>query len=274
MERVSVNGVDLEFAAQGAGDPVLLVHGASIADGLAPLLAEPALTGRNRLITYHRRGYAGSSRGEGPVSIAQQAADARAVLRRAGVERAHFVGHSAGGVIALQLALDTPEAVHSLALLEPGLVLQVPGCGPFFEALGPVLEAYQAGDKAGAIDVFLGGVIGPDYRATLDRVLPAGWFEQAVADADTTFQVDLPALEEWKFSRDLAGRISQPVLAVLGAESAPVFVEVHELVQQWLPRAEPVVLPGATHGLQMQNPRGVAEALAGFFARHPLPVAA
>jgi len=42
----------------------------------------------------------------------------------------------------------------------------------------------------------------------------------------------------------------------------------------WLPQAEPFILPGATHALQMQNPRGMAEALAGFFARHPLPVAA
>jgi pimeloyl-ACP methyl ester carboxylesterase len=274
MERLSINGVDLEFDVQGTGEPVLLVHGASIADAFAPLLVEPALAGRYRLITYHRRGYAGSSRTDQPVSIAQQAADARAVLRHAGVERAHIVGHSFGGVVALQLALDAPEAVHSLALLEPGLVHQVPGGGPFFEAMGPMLEAYQAGDKAGAIDGLERAVMGPDYRSALDLVLPAGWFEQAVADADTFLQVDLPALEPWEFSRELAGRITQPVLAVLGAESAPVFVEVHELVQQWLPQAEPFVLPGATHGLQDQNPRGMAEALAGFFARHPLPVAA
>jgi len=48
----------------------------------------------------------------------------------------------------------------------------------------------------------------------------------------------------------------------------------HRLVRRWLPQAEPFVLPGATHTLPMQNPRGLAEALAGFFARHPLAVPA
>jgi pimeloyl-ACP methyl ester carboxylesterase len=153
-------------------------------------------------------------------------------------------------------------------------VLMVPSADQFFAAMDPILAAYQAGDKAAAIDGFLRGVLRPDYRPALDPVLPAGWFEQAVADADTFFGVELPALQEWPFSREQAGGISQPVLAVLGAESVPVSVEVHELVQRWLPQAEPYVLPGATHGLQMENPRGLAEALAGFFARHPLPVAA
>ena len=64
------------------------------------------------------------------------------------------------------------------------------------------------------------------------------------------------------------------VLAVLGAKSGPMFVEGHALVRQWIPQSEAFVLPGATHTLQMENPRGLAEALTGFFARHPLPIPA
>jgi 3-oxoadipate enol-lactonase len=273
MERISVNGVDLEFEVRGTGEPVLLIHGSIIADAFAPLLAEPALTGRHRLISYHRRGYAGSSHPDGPLSIAQQAADTRAVLHELGIERAHVVGQSTGGAIALQLALAAPDVVHSLALLEPAL-LMVPSAPQFFAGMAPIQQAYETGDTTAAIDGFLQAVCGADYRAAMSATLPAGWFEQAEADADTFFQVELPALQAWAFSRELAGRITQPVLAVLGAESVPISVEMHELVQEWLPQAEPFVLPGATHGLQMMNPRGVAEALAGFFARHPLPVAA
>ncbi|MGD9893084.1 MAG: alpha/beta fold hydrolase, partial [Dehalococcoidia bacterium] len=126
MERMTVDGADLEIEVRGTGEPVLLVHGALIADAFAPLLAESALTERYRLIQYHRQGYAGSSRVDRPVSIEQQTADARAVLRHVGVERAHIAGHSYGGVIALQLALDAPEVVQSLVLLEAGLVHLVP----------------------------------------------------------------------------------------------------------------------------------------------------
>jgi pimeloyl-ACP methyl ester carboxylesterase len=123
MDQIHVNGVSLEVEVHGSGTPVLLIHGAIIADAFAPLLAEPALTGPYRLIPYHRRGFGGSTHLQAPVSTADQAVDARAVLRQLGVERAHVVGHSYGGAIALQLALDAPEAVHSLALLEPPLLM-------------------------------------------------------------------------------------------------------------------------------------------------------
>jgi hypothetical protein len=61
---------------------------------------------------------------------------------------------------------------------------------------------------------------------------------------------------------------TQPVLAVIGADSHtlwPGWVEVHNLTQAWLPRSEAFVLAGATHGLQMMNPQGMAAGLAGFF---------
>ena len=124
----------------------MCIHGALIADAFAPLLAEPVLTTRYRLIHYHRRGYAGSTNPTGPVSIAQEAADCRALLRHLGVERAHVAGHSLGGAIALQLALDAPEAVHSLVLLEPGL-FDVPSGALLAEALAPPIRLYEAGQK-------------------------------------------------------------------------------------------------------------------------------
>ena len=271
MNRAQIDGKVLEYEVRGAGEPVVLVHGAHLADAFAPLLAEPALTERYQLILYHRRGFAGSTHAEDPLSIAQQAADCRALMDHLGVRRAHVAGHSYGGVIGLQLALDYPDMVHSLALLEPAL-MSVPSTPQLMEALGPIMQRYEAGDKMGAVDDFLQTVVGPEYRSVLDRVLP-GAFEQAVADADTFFQIELPALGQWSFTQAEAGRITQPVLAVLGADSHtlwPGWVEVHDLVQDWLPQSEAFVLEGATHGLQMMNPQGMAEGLAGFFARHPL----
>jgi pimeloyl-ACP methyl ester carboxylesterase len=82
-----------------------------------------------------------------------------------GVACAHVVGHSYGGTIALQLALDAPEAVHSLALLEPALLSAVPGASQFMEAMGPVLQMYEAGNKA--------GVVGMQLWGTFDHVILA-----------------------------------------------------------------------------------------------------
>jgi pimeloyl-ACP methyl ester carboxylesterase len=272
MNRAQIDGSALEYKVRGAGEPVVLVHGSHIADAFAPLLAESVLTERYRLIQYHRRGFAGSTHPDGPLSIVQQAADCRALMQHLSVPCAHVVGHSYGGAIALQLALDAPQAVHSLALLEPAL-LTVPSAPQFMEALGPVLQMYETGNKTGAVDSFLQAVVGPEYRSVLDRVLPDA-FAQATTDADTFFRIELPALQQWSFTQADAGRITQPVLTVLGGDSHtlwPGWIEVHQLVQVWLPQAEAFVLKGTTHGLQLIDPRGMAEGLAGFFARHPLP---
>jgi len=276
MQRARTrDGAELEFEITGTGDPVLLIHGALIAEAYAPLCAEPAVNSRYRLVRYHRRGYAGSSPVKAPFSLGQQAADCRALLGHLGIEHAHVVGHSSGGVIALRLALDAPELVHSLILLEPAL-LDVPSGALLVEALGPVLEQYGAGNKEGAVDSFARWAIGPDYRGWLDRLIPGG-FQQAVANADTFFGVELPSMHEWHLTRDDSRRITQPVLGVLGAGSAsiwPGWNEVQERLREWLPQTEPFVLAGSNHALEERDPRGIAEAMAPFLARHPMPVRA
>jgi pimeloyl-ACP methyl ester carboxylesterase len=278
MTQARIDGVQIEYEVRGEGEPVILIHAALCAQWFKPLLGEPALD-RYRLIRYDRAGYGGSSRVAGSVSIAEQAAHCRSLMQHLGIRRAHIVGHSSGGVMAIQLALDAPEAVHSLALLEPALMTPTSGPQVAQTVLMPALERYRCGDKAGAVDLFLRGVAGPDYRLALERGLP-GAFEQCVADADAFFAQEMPALRAWSFSRDDAQRIVQPVFALTGERSddvrpagktgARVFQERHELLLSWIGHAEPFVLPGATHLLQVENPGGMAQALAAFFARHPI----
>jgi pimeloyl-ACP methyl ester carboxylesterase len=270
MDRAVINDVALEFKVQGNGEPVLLIHPGIFADWFTPLLQEPTLS-RYRLVHYHRVGCAGSSRVAGPVSLGQQAAHSRFLLQHLGIARAHVVGHSSSGNIALQLALDAPDVVQSLAVLEPAL-MSVPSAATSRAFVGTALQLYRAGDKPGAIDTFLGGACGPDYRAVLDRVLP-GAFDQHVADADTFFEQEFPALQQWSFGREDATRVTQPVLAVVGAlslERNPIWGERQRLLLDWLPNVEPFVLPRATHLLEVENPGALAEGLAAFFARHPL----
>jgi pimeloyl-ACP methyl ester carboxylesterase len=270
MERARTDGADLAYEVSGTGEPVVFIHGAFIADTFRPLLAEPSLVSRFRLILYHRRGYAASSHAAGPVSVAQQAADCCALLRHVGSERAHVVGHSYGGCVALQLALDYPNVVHSLALLEPGLIVGSSAQG-YREALVRGAERYREAGAAVAVDEFL-EARWPGYGATLERVLP-GAVAQAVADAETCFEHELTGLLDWNFGEAEARRISQPALSVLGGESDALwsrFGETHRLLLAWLPQAEGFVLPGTTHLMQLQDPHGMAEALAAFWARHLL----
>ena len=247
MNRTSLDGADLEYEVSGTGEPVVFIHGAFIADTFRPLLVEPNLVGRYRLILYHRRGYVGSSRASGPVSVDKKAADCRALLRHLGV-------------------------VHSLALLEPALMVGTSAQG-YRESLARGEERYREAGAAAVMDEFLQARWpGPGYRAVLDRVRP-GAFAQAVDDAGTWFERELPGQLCWRFGEAEARRISQPTLSVLGGESDALwsrFGETHRLLLTWLPHAEGFVLPGTTHFMLLQDPQGMAETLAAFWARHPL----
>jgi pimeloyl-ACP methyl ester carboxylesterase len=233
-----------------------------------PLLDAPALSHGYRLLTYHRAGFGASGRAVGPISIADHAEHCRRLMRHVGIERAHLVGHSSSAAIALQLALDAPEAVNTLTLMDvarpaPQTETQAAFARTFAQ---PAIERYRAGDTRAAVDTFLRGVFGPEYRPALDRGLQ-GAFEQAIADADAFFGQELPALYQWSFDEQDARQVAQPVLVVLGARSASTFGERRDLLLSWLPNAEPFDLPDASHLLHVENPDGVADALAGFVAR-------
>jgi pimeloyl-ACP methyl ester carboxylesterase len=97
----------------------MLVQTALSADELLPLARQPALANGFRTVLVHRRGYAGSSPVDGPGSIKRDAADCREVIAALEIGRAHVVGLSYSGAVALQLAVDAPACVHTLTLLEP-----------------------------------------------------------------------------------------------------------------------------------------------------------
>jgi pimeloyl-ACP methyl ester carboxylesterase len=269
MQDAEINGVTLELWDRGSGEPVVFVHG-SMGDECAAVLVEPALASQFRVIHYHRRGYGNSERPEAPVTMRQQAADCRAVMQYLGVERAHCVGQSYGGAILLQMALDFPDAVHSLALLEPALPSVLGNSQAFTETVGKVVALYSSEDRAGALATFGEEVAGADFRAVFDQTLPPGHFERWVADADTIFQSDLPALQQWQFTHEDAVRITKPVLNLRGANTRPYFKEIHETVRTWLPRAEHSELADATHAILQTNPEGAAERLVSFFSLHPM----
>ena len=286
MERAQVNGVELEYEVRGAGEPVLLLHGGLLPDENTPLAKEPALTDKYQVINYHRRGFAGSSRPQGRAQIGDQVADARALLQYLGVDRAHVVGHSLGGVIGVQLALDAPDSVHSLALMEPALmsaIAKVEGAGrpdaaqnqqQFIAGMQRVQQIYETGDRRAALTAFLETRAGEAFRGVLDWLQTTGEFDQAVKDADTFLLVEMPAAYAWNFTPEDAKRIKQPLVSILGSHSPERAQKVHAILKEWVPQTESLVLPNAEHALALMDPPGIAQALSGWLARHPMSVPA
>jgi 3-oxoadipate enol-lactonase len=259
LSRMKVNGGELEYEVRGTGDPVLLIHGTGVAATFAPTMTQPSLSAY-RLIRFHRRGFAGSSRAPVPFTIKDQAADAAALLKGLGVTRAHIVGHSFGGMVALQLALDQPQMVRSLVVAEPPIFNPNAPTSPF----AALEKAYTSGDKLGAMNTFSTMSYGADWRTLAARV--PGGPAQVEADVDTVFQSEAPSMVKWGFGEAEAQRIRQPIIYVTGGGRHGGSLKQ---LSVWIPKLESRVVPGVTHAMLMEDPKAVAEAIAEFLNRQP-----
>ena len=214
MEQAAIDGIEVEYELQGSGEPVVVIHWGVSARWAEPLLAEPILAERYRVLRYHRVGFGRSSRVEGPISVADHAEHCRLLLRQLGIEHAHVVGHSCSGLIALQLALDAPGAVQSLALMDARGLL------PQRRLRRPSFARWQQRQSAGIARATSPArwTSGPgESRSGLLRPARSGLpglFEEILACADTFFAQELPAVRS-------SGRSPRPMRATSHNPSLP-----------------------------------------------------
>lgn len=261
LQRMAVNGGEIEYEVRGAGEPVLLIHGTGVAATFWTVMEAPALAGY-KLIRMHRRGFAGSSRTPVPFSLKDHAADARALLEGLGISKAHIVGHSVGAMVSLQLALDAPALVHDLIIAEPPIFN--PDAPP--QAFIDLTNQYKAGDKIGAMDTFSTMSYGAEWRALASRV--PGGPEQVLTDVDTVYMTEVPAMTSWVFNAETSKRITQPIIYVTGG--GPHGGSWTQLAE-WIPGITRHVVPNTTHAMLMQDGTAVAEVIGAFLKQHPLP---
>lgn len=269
---------ELKYTVLGEGEPVLCIHGTTVADSLiTPMKFFPPLLQDYQLISYYRAGYGGSTLETDSLSIEDGAEHVRELMDHLGLEKAHIMGFSFGGVIAFQFLLSHPERAHSAILLEPYLPREAPDAVQAnIDAFMGAMELYQAGDKLGAAFRYMEAVCGPRFLGSVEMTGPLDVWKRVEACVDTTFTVDFPAISRWGFTfagADAYPKPPMPVLAAMGLDSEaamPGFRETQRFLMDWLPQAERAGIPGATHGMQSMNPVAVGQAAHDFLRRHPM----
>jgi pimeloyl-ACP methyl ester carboxylesterase len=277
---VKVNNGEIRCAVVGDGEPVLCIHGTNIADSLiTPLRFFPPLFEEYKMVSYYRAGYNGCALEKQQLSIEEGAEHARQLLDELGIERAHIVGFSFGGVIAFQFLLSYAERAHSAVLLEPYFPREHPAAiQANIEAFTRANALYQQGDKLGAAQLYMELVCGPSFLGAVDLTNPLDVWRRVEESVDTAFTVDFPAINNWGFRMSQADTFASmkpqiPILAVMGMDSEsamPGFRETQKFLMDWLPQAERCGITNATHGMQSMNPRAVGEAIYSFLKRHPM----
>jgi pimeloyl-ACP methyl ester carboxylesterase len=263
----SVSGIELDYWVKGAGEPVVFLHGGILTDWFGPLVDEMSKKATYQLISYHRPGYGSSTLPSQPITMAGQAECCLALIQHLGHVNAHLVGHSIGACIALQAALQEPDSIASVALLEPPVMTATPDPSPALTVLRASAALWKQGDVTGAMDTFMRGLVDPDYQRVLDRALVT-WREDALKGTDAFFQTDQPAVQAWRFGKPEAARVRQPAILFLGENSTrvnPIREPVHRTLLSWLPNAQGHTLQGASHLLPLQEPAKISAALREFY---------
>lgn len=274
MEEAIVNGHDVEYSITGPsrGEWIVLIHGSVFADMFVPMMSHPSLSNYS-ILHYHRRGYGGRKNNmTAPASMKEQSLDCIRLMESLNIDSAHLVAHSYAGLIAIQAAVDTPQKVHTLTLMEPPLVAFVPDGAEIGKKIQNSLSLYQEGKKFESLDSFLKVVFEgtKDYRKIIDNQIGNKAFDEALTVLDTMFQLEYPALQSWKFDPTDAKSLSMPVLSVTGTNSPEFFKQVHSLLHSWFPHLESLVIQDTNHLLHIQKPESVAKGLASFFVKHPM----
>ncbi len=139
LRTVDVDGVRLAYREAGTGDPpIVLVHG--MACDHTHLLAQfEHLAPRHRVVALDQRGHGGSDVPDGDYTTEVFAQDLRGVIERLGLVRPILVGHSLGGGVVLHLAVEHPELVRAVVLLDSGVrrtTARREELQPFYDTLG------------------------------------------------------------------------------------------------------------------------------------------
>ena len=238
LEHVSsADGTPIAVWRSGDGPPLVLVHGAA-ADHTrwAPVL--PALTERFTVLAIDRRGRGAS--GDSPsYALEREAEDVAAVCAAAG-RGVSVLGHSYGGVCALEAALLT-DAVERLVLYEAPV--------GFVQTPADVVTRLNELDRAGARDellaVFLAEVAGlPPDQIELLRGLPA--WPNRVAAAHTIPREER-ANRRYAFAAERFASLDVPTLLLAGGDSPAAFGAAAAALEAALPASRTAVMPGQRH---------------------------
>jgi pimeloyl-ACP methyl ester carboxylesterase len=268
MIPLSVEGGEIWYSDRGVGEPVVLVHAGVFSDWFLPV-SESRTLDPCRVIRIRRAGYAGREPSR-HLTIADHAGHLATLAAHLLLGPAHWVGHSSGCQIVLQLALDHPALVKTLILIEPAagggfVVPAVEELGRRF--VGPSIGAFTAGDLDTAFDLFMRGVCGEHYRSVLEQRLGVNAVDEAIRQSAYFFRDEVPAVLESTFSPAQAARIRCPVLVAEGADSAvcgPLSQQVTALATELLPHAAVTRVAGTNHMMPLQDPDSVARLIQDF----------
>lgn len=261
MPTVRLNGIDVYHELQGEGPPLLLVAGLA-SDSQSWLPVREALAGKFRLVLADNRGCGRTTPQHAPLSVTQMADDCAALLDALGLPRAHVLGHSMGGMIALELAARHPERVDRLVLA---------GTGAVSPRTATVMGDLAAAREAGVPQELWFRLLFPWLFQPAFFAHPAVVAEAARLSAnypfpqsDDAFRAQFEASSAYAGHADAAARVRARTLLLCGALDLLMTPDDSERTFAGIADRRTVTLPNAAHSLHWDAPEAFVREVVAF----------
>lgn len=260
MATIHINGTALYYEDTGSdGPPIVFSHGLLWDTSLfASQIA--VLKDRFRCIAYDHRGQGKSADGTGrAIELDTLTQDAAALIEGLKLGRAHFCGHSLGGIVGMRLAIARPDLVRSLVLLSTTADAE-----PFklkYKTMNVIARLFGAGSVANSVmPALYGRSTLSDPTRFLERM---AWKQRLLSNRRTIWRAVNGVVERKSIHAELR-KIAAPTLVAVGDEDVATVPARAESIAAAIGGAKLVIIPRAGHGLTLEAPAAVTDLIAAF----------
>lgn len=255
-----VDGTSLYYEVAGKGFPLVLISGGGTLDCRAWDEQFEAFARSFRVIRYDIRGIGKSAR---PRAAFSHCRDLYALLKFLKVKRAHVVGLSFSGAIAVDFALEHPEMVDRLVLAATGTSADAKA-----RANVESLAALSAMAKKDGLERTVEFLAGLPFFISQENLAAREKLRRIYADNRDLFDDNFPLVTLWQTTEPTAdARLSEiraPTLILIAENDHPTYREITDKLAAGVRGAKQVVIPGATHLIHMDRPEEFNRAVLGF----------
>ncbi len=268
MPQETINGYNMHYEVHGDGPPLVMIHGGlGGGEGSAAMVENFAasFSDRFQMIFYDRRAAGRSETPQDGYSMANQVQDLRALLQRLGVDQAHVLGSSGGGPIALGMALDHPEMVDTLLLVNTMTYASQPERAARQQEMDDLLANEAAHGREASVER------GLEFRNPGIRDNEPERFQRLKAVNMEKFPGMIGSMRAYLDIGDsIETRLSSlkmPTLIVHGDADERIPVDCSRSLHEKISGSELHIIPGAVHGLTSNEAPKLQELMLDFFGR-------
>jgi pimeloyl-ACP methyl ester carboxylesterase len=250
------DGARIYYQIQGEGEPILLVHGYPLNGGLFRENVQ-ALAEQYRVITVDLRGFGRSEAPNDQAVIPVYATDVLNVMEELGVEQAIIGGMSMGGPTILEMYQRAPERFTGMILIDTIAASASPAEKGLWRGVADL--AQQNGVEA-LVPFLMKDMLSGDARMKRPELVEyyGNLMTQASLDAALGGANALATRPDYT---DLLPQIEVPTLILVGLEDTVYPYEVSQMMQQAIPNAELVIIPGVAHGAIIEGAQAANQAI-------------